>query len=186
MIGVRRSIARLGPPIARRRSLFAPLGRLAPLPAKVRATLVGSVGRENADDLAGRKVAFAVLGLLAGLMLARPPAAFAAAPLFAAGGWRFPELRLQRRARQREAEIRAALPDVLDLLAACALAGMGIDRALRTVAPDVHGALGGALRHALRGLDAGMTRSAAYRVLTERAPVPEVRSLVRALESAER
>jgi tight adherence protein C len=186
MIGVRRSIARLDPPVSRRRSLFTALGRVAPLSAKVRATLVGSVGREGADDLAGRKIAFAALGLIAGLMLARPPAAFAAAPLFAAGGWRFPELRLQRRARQREAEIRAALPDVLDLLAACALAGMGIDRALRTVAPDVHGALGDALRHALRGLDAGMTRSAAYRVLTERAPVPEVRSLVRALERAER
>jgi tight adherence protein C len=172
--------------LGRRHSLVATLGRVVPLPSKTRAALSAGAGREGADELAGRKIAFAALGLLAGLVLARPPAAFAAAPLFAAGGWRFPDLQLQRRARQRETEIRAALPDVLDLLAACALAGMGIDRALRTVTPDVYGPLGDSLRHTLRALDAGMTRSAAYQVLTERAPVPEVRSLVRALERAER
>jgi tight adherence protein C len=168
------------------RSALAMLGRVAPLPLKTRVALRGTVGQGGADDVAGRKVALACAGLIAGVVLARPPACFAAAPLFAAAGWRLPELRLQRRARQREAEIRGALPDVLDLLSACALAGMGIDRALRTVTPDVHGPLGDALRHTLRGLDAGMTRSDAYRILTERAPIPEVRSLVRALERAER
>jgi tight adherence protein C len=186
MIGVRRSLAGLRPPGAPRRSPFALLGRVAPLPEKTRAALLISAGDQSRDELAGRKIVFAAIGLFAGLVLARPPAGFAAAPLFAAAGWRFPELRLQRRARQRDEEIRAALPDVLDLLSACALAGMGIDRALRTVTPDVHGSLGDALRQTLRGLDAGMTRPAAYRVLTERAPVPEVRSLVRALERTER
>jgi len=136
--------------------------------------------------LAGRKSTVAALGALAGFALTRPPGAFAAAPLFAAAGWRVPELRLQRRTHERDTEIRAALPDALDLLAACALAGMGLDRALRTVAPDVSGPLGGALRETLRALDAGTPRSSAYRVLMDRAPVPEVRSLVRALERAER
>ena len=54
------------------------------------------------------------------------------------------------------------------------------------VTPDVAGPLGVALRETVRALDAGMQRSAAYGVLTDRAPVPEVRSLVRALERAER
>jgi tight adherence protein C len=63
---------------------------------------------------------------------------------------------------------------------------MSLDRSLRTVAPDVEGELGVALRETLRGLDAGMRRTAAYGVLAERAPVPEIRSLVRALERAER
>jgi tight adherence protein C len=168
------------------RRVIAALGRLAPLPARTRASLVRAAAPGDPDELAGRKVACAGVGVVAGLVLARPPASFAAAPLFAAGGWHLPMLGLQRRARERESEIRAALPDALDLLAACALAGMGIDRALRTVAPDVAGPLGLALRETLRALDAGMHRHAAYRVLVERAPVPEIRSLVRALERAER
>jgi tight adherence protein C len=111
---------------------------------------------------------------------------FAAAPLFAAAGWRWPHLSLQRRARERDEEVRAALPDALDLMAACALAGMGIDRALRTVAGETTGQLGRALGEMARGLDAGMPRAAAYETLANSAPSPEVRSLVRALRRAER
>jgi tight adherence protein C len=166
--------------------LTAALGRAAPLPSRARVAVRRAAGPDDPDALAGRKLIFAGAGAIAGWVLARPPAAFAAVPLFAAAGWHAPELGLQRRARERDTEIRAALPDALDLLAACALAGMGIDRALRTVAPDVAGPLGGAMRETLRALDAGMHRHAAYRVLTERAPVPEVRSLVRSLERAER
>jgi len=190
VIRSRRALVRLGPPVHGfprvRRSPFAILGRLVPLPSRTREALSRSADRAAAEELAGRKISFAAIGALAGFALTRPPAAFAAAPLFAAAGWRFPELRLQRVAREREKEIVAALPDALDILAACALAGMGIDRALRTVTPDVGGALGSALRETLRALDAGMPRAAAYQVLTERAPVQEVRSLVRALNRAER
>ena len=192
MIAGRRALARLGPPlpVSRdhriRRSPLAIVGRLTPLPANVRGAIARTGGREDADELAGRKIATAAIGILAGFVLTKAPAAFAAAPLFAAAGWRYPDLRLARRGREDQEQIRAALPDALDLLAACALAGMSLDRAMRTVAPDVAGPLGDALRVTLRALDAGMRRSAAYRLLAERAPVPEVRSLVRALERAER
>ena len=168
------------------RRLVSALGRVAPLPATTRGAIARAAAPGDADGLAGRKLLFAAVGVVAGLVLARPPGSFAAAPLFAAGGWHLPTLGVQRRAREHEIEIRAALPDALDLLAACALAGMGIDRALRTVAADVPGPLGVAVRETLRALDAGMQRRAAYRVLAERAPVAEVRSLVRALERAER
>lgn len=167
-------------------AVLSVIGRVAPIPARARASIVRAASSDDPNELAGKKLVCAVAGAGAGLILARPPGSFAAGPLFAAAGWHLPHLALQRRARERDIEIRAALPDALDLLAACALAGMGIDRALRTVAPDVAGSLGAALRETLRALDAGMHRRAAYRVLTERAPVPEVRSLVRALERAER
>jgi tight adherence protein C len=182
MIATRRAIAKLGPAPARigatsgRRSPFALLGKLAP--ARLRAS--------TGDELAGRKLAFACLGALAGLVLTKGFAPIAASPLFAAAGWRFPDLRIARRDKERDELIRAALPDALDLLAACALAGMNLDRALRTVAPDVDGPLGVALRDTVRALDVGMRRSAAYGVLVDRAPLPEIRSLVRALERAER
>lgn len=191
MIASRRAIARLGPPLISSRAVIrtsrlASIGRRLPLPARTREAMTVAAGAEGVAELAGRKVVFAAAGLALALLLTRPPAAFAAAPLFLAAGWRAPELRLARRARERDVEIRAALPDALDLLAACALAGMSLDRALRTVAPDVAGPLGEALRDALRALDVGMRRSTAYHLLAERAPVPEVRSLVRALERAER
>ncbi len=191
MIATRRAVARLGPAprshgATVRSSPLARIGRRVPLPARTREALVRAAGAEGVAELAGRKVVFSIAGLALALLLTKAPAAFAAAPLFVAAGWRAPELRLARRARERDVEIRAALPDALDLLAACALAGMSLDRALRTVAPDVSGALGDAIRDALRALDVGMRRATAYRLLAERAPVPEVRSLVRALERAER
>lgn len=191
MIASRRTLARLGLPRASSRpalrsSPLASIGRRVPLPARSRAALTVAVGDEGVAELAGRKVVFSAAGVALALLLTRPPAAFAALPLFVAAGWRAPELRLARRARERDLEIRAALPDALDLLAACALAGMSLDRALRTVAPDVSGPLGDAMRDALRALDVGMRRSTAYHLLADRAPVSEVRSLVRALERAER
>ena len=191
MIASRRAVARLGPAPAARRSAvrsspLARLGRIIPLPARTRAALANAAGDEGVAELAGRKVVFSMAGFALALLLTKPPAAFAAAPLFVAAGWRAPELRLARRARERDLDIRAALPDALDLLAACALAGMSLDRALRTVAADVAGPLGDAMRDALRALDVGMRRAAAYRLLADRASVPEVRSLVRALERAER
>jgi tight adherence protein C len=167
---------------------FAVIGRCVPVPRAARASLMESARAAGVgfDDLAGRKAVGAGSGILAAIVLTRLPATVAAAPLLAAGGWRAPEVLLARRARERDDGARVALPDALDLLAACALAGMSIDGALRTVAPDVEGSLGDALRETVRALDMGMPRRAAYRVLAERAPIPDVRSLVRALERAER
>ena len=193
MIASRRALSRLGPapvaaagPATLRRSPLALLGKAAPLPRRMRSAIAQAAGPDSAEELAGRKVMFAALGFFAGVVLTKGLTAIAAAPLFAAAGWRLPDLRLQRRAREAEEQIRAALPDALDLLAACALSGMSLDRSLRTVGPDVDGALGVAMREALRALDAGVPRADAYAVLIERAPVQEIRILVRALERAER
>ena len=194
MIATRRAVARLGPAgslrtvaPSLRTSPLRTLGRIVPLPERTRRSIALAAGGAGAaHELAGRKVGLASIGALAGVVLTKGLAAFAAVPLFATAGWRVPDLRLARRARERDSSIRAALPDALDLLAACALAGMNLDRALRTVSPDVGGPLGEAMRAALRALDVGMRRASAYQVLVEGAPVAEVRSLVRALERAER
>jgi len=134
----------------------------------------------------GRKTAFAAGGAVAAVVLARPPAAFAAMPLFAVAGWRAPDVLGARRAKEHAADVLAGLPDAVDLMAACALAGMGIDKTLRVVATEAGGPFGEALLATLHALDVGVPRHDAYRILTERAPIAEVRSLVRALERAER
>ena len=191
MIGSRHRLARFAvvgieaSPALRRRALPARLGQVVPLRAATRATLVQTAG-DHADHVAGTKLLLALSGLAAALLLAPTPAVFVAAPLFVVAGWRAPHLTLQRRGREREERVRATLPDALDLLAACALAGMGIDQALRVVTSESGGPLGAALGEMVRGLDAGMPRTAAYELLAQTAPAPEVRSLVRALRRAER
>jgi tight adherence protein C len=166
---------------------FAAIGRKVPLPRAARASLDSTAGGLlSPEELVGRKVLFALAGLATALILTKAPALFPALPLFAAAGWRLPDVRLGRRKRERDDRVKAALPDALDLLAACALGGMSLDRALRAIAPDVDGPLGDALRDMIRALDLGVPRRSAYAVLCDRAPAPEVRSLVRALERAER
>lgn len=169
----------------RLRSPFERVGRRVPLPRGTRAAIAAQAG-DRADEVAGSKVVYAIVGVAAALVLAKPPVAYAAAPLFAAGGWQVPNLGLRRRGRDVEERVRSALPDALDLMAACALAGMGVDQAVRVVAREAGGPLGEALEGMVRALDAGTPRAAAYEVLVARAPAPEVQGLVRALRRAER
>jgi tight adherence protein C len=137
-------------------------------------------------DRAGKKILLALAGLLTGAVMAPLPAAFAAAPLLGGCGWRLPDLAAGRRADARRAAAVAALPDALDLLAVCAFGGMGIDPALRLVAPRTPGPLGEALRAATAALDVGMPRRGAYAELVRVAGAEEVRRVVAALERAER
>ena len=191
MIGSRNRLARFAlvgieaAPAPRRRSMSARVGEVVPLRSATRAKLARIAG-DHADHVAGSKLLLAVAGFGAAFVLAPTPTVFVAAPLFVVAGWRAPHLTLQRRGREREERVRATLPDALDLLAACALAGMGIDQALRVVTNESSGPLGDALGEMVRGLDAGMPRAAAYELFAKTAPAPEVRSLVRALRRAER
>jgi len=101
-------------------------------------------------------------------------------------GWRGGLLLHGREARAAAAGVRAALPDVLDRLATCVLAGMSVERALRTVTPRTPGALGEAFTAGLRALDLGVQRARAYAIIAERAGVEEVRMLMASLARAER
>lgn len=175
--------------LLRRMPLAQPVARPRPNRPGL-ALLVGArlPVRLRRDDprRAGRKALLAACGLIAGAATAPLPAAFAAGPLLAGCGWRLPDLADARRERARDAATLAALPDALDLLAVCVLGGMGIDPALRLVAPRTPGPLGEALRAAIVALDVGMPRRAAYGELARVAGAEEVRRVVAALERAER
>jgi len=83
-------------------------------------------------------------------------------------------------------EARDALPLVLDRLSTCVLAGMSVERALRTVAPGTPGILGAAFAEGLRALDVGVARAQVYERIAARADVDELRSVLAALARAER
>src|SRR5687768_6921056 len=69
----------------------------------------------------------ALFGLLFGVSSFGPLGAFALAGLFAAGGFTLPGVYVSGKARRRREEIRAELPDALDLLAVSVEAGLGFD-----------------------------------------------------------
>lgn len=92
----------------------------------------------------------------------------------------------ERAGRAESAAAAAALPDALDRLTTCVLAGMSIERALRIVVPSTPEPLGAALREGLHSLDAGVPRARAYERIARRARAEEVATLTAALARAER
>src|SRR5439155_5918152 len=88
VIASRRALARLSPPAGAaagrvlRRSPLAILGRYVPLPPSVRESIERAAGADEAAELAGRQIAFALLGALARIVLAKGLAPLAALPLF--------------------------------------------------------------------------------------------------------
>jgi tight adherence protein C len=191
VIATRRAVAQLaaarpaGSGRVERRTALARIGRAVPLPRGARQRITAVAGPRS-DEIVGAKVCLSVAGAFVGAVSTRLPVTIVAVLLFAFAGWRAPHIAIDRRGREREAAVRGTLPDALDLLAACALAGMAIDQALRVVAAETDGVLGEALTEMTRSLDAGVPRRAAYEQLAVAAPAPEVRSLVRALVRAER
>ena len=174
---------RLATAAEQERSRVEALGRLVARSARARAW-AGSEPERNM--LLGRCVVGAVIASLLLASSTHGARTLAAVPLGACIGVRGGRAFHERGRRATEADVRRAVPVLLDRLATCVLAGMSIERALRVVAPGTPGALGGALAEGLRALDLGVTRARAYQRIAERAGTDEVRALVAALARAER
>lgn len=132
-----------------------------------------------------RRVLFAITGALAGATAKGSDAAVAAL-LLGGLGWRLADVAESRRLRSRIERIEHALPDVIDLLTICVLAGMSIDAALRRVAGETSGPLADALTTSVRMLDVGIARDDAFDALARNAPAPSVAGLIASLRRAER
>ena len=106
----------------------------------------------------------------------------------AAIGYLIPDFWLGRKIKSRQAEIRLALPDVLDMLVICVEAGLGLDQATSRTAQELwqaHPSLCDEMNIVVLELGAGRARSDAWKHLAERCDVPSVRSLVSTLVQAE-
>jgi tight adherence protein C len=118
-----------------------------------------------------------VLGLAGGsLMLAVAGAAF---------GWFGPDVYLARAGRLRQERIERDLPDFLDILAVTVRAGLGYRAALRRVAEALGGPVGDEALLALRQIDLGSTRRAAFLAMRERNDSDSLSSFVAAQLQAE-
>jgi tight adherence protein C len=175
--------------LARLGARFRPAQAPAPRDLEARIAAAGRPGGLGARELMAAKVAAAIgSGVAAASMSTAAPGRLGIA-LVAAGpvaGFLAPDVWLARRARERARRVRAELPALLDLLRVSVAAGSSLSRALRDVGARTRGPLAAEWRALGREVALGVPLEAALQGTVERLPLPEVRTLVAALERARR
>ena len=101
-------------------------------------------------------------------------------------GLALPEAWLQGQIGERQAGIRKALPDTLDLLVVSVEAGVGFDGAVAQVAEKQRGPLADELRRVQQEMRLGRTRAEALRDMATRVEVAELSRFVAAITQADR
>src|SRR5918995_1572209 len=163
---------------------------LALLSLAVSVYLVGEVvtlpGRER--DRAVKRAGAAIGGIV-GFSLATGVGCPLAGLLFAFGlgfgGFLIPGFIVGMRGRKRREELRAQLPDALDLLAVSVEAGLGFDGAVAKLTEHMDGALAEEFSLTLGEMRIGESRHDALKKLAQRASAPEVGSFCRAIIQAD-
>jgi tight adherence protein C len=101
-------------------------------------------------------------------------------------GFYLPVLWLDQLVRERRAEIEAALPNALDVVAISMEAGLGLDRALEQLVRHQEGPLTLLVARALREMELGRPRGDALIEMAEGTDVDDFTALVRSILHAER
>jgi tight adherence protein C len=177
-----------------RRWLTRQMSRLTPAAraANFRRQLdfVGApLGLDAAGVQALRIVAAAVLGavgLALGVLIGTPIAMGLATVIGVAMGFYLPVIWLDQLVRQRRAELEAALPNALDVVAISMEAGLGLDRALEQLVRHQEGPLTLLVARALREIELGRPRAEALEEMAVATGVDDFTSLVRGILHAER
>jgi tight adherence protein C len=100
-------------------------------------------------------------------------------------GLALPETLLEQAIRRRQALIRRALPDAIDLLVVSVEAGMGLDGAMAKVTEKMRGPLSEELTRARHEMRLGKTRGQALRDMAARLDMGEVKTFVAAIYQAD-
>jgi tight adherence protein C len=166
--------------------------RLAPT---MRASKREAISRRI--DLAGRPAALTVqrfigykaagLVLLGGLLflMALGGGSLLLAVFGAGIGWFAPDILIARAGRLRQERIERDLPDFLDILAVTVRAGLGYRLSLARVSEALGGPVGEEMLVALRQMELGASRRAAFEALRERNASEQLSSFVAAQLQAE-
>jgi tight adherence protein C len=182
-----------GPSLLR---LLARLGvGLRPVPSRpprdlaARIDAAGRPGGFGPHELMAAKTAAAVAAAIASVALSTTAPGRLGVALVTLGpvaGFLAPDLWLARRAAVRARRVRRELPGLLDLLRVSVEAGRSLGEALREVGARTDGPLAGEWRALGRQVALGIPLKAALAGMAERLPLPEVSSLVAALDRARR
>ena len=133
----------------------------------------------------GGAIAGGFLGFTLGTAIAGPIAGLLFGFGLAFGGFMIPGFVVGMKGRSRREDIRAQLPDALDLLAVSVEAGLGFDGAVAKLTEHMHGALAEEFSLTLGEMRIGESRHDALKKLAERAAAPEVASFCRAIIQAD-
>jgi tight adherence protein C len=134
---------------------------------------------------AGLGVGGGLLGSLIGGAAAGGFGVVLFALMFGFVGFRLPDFVVGGRAKQRREQVRAELPDALDLLAVSVEAGLGFDGAMGKITEHMEGALAEEFGLALSEMRVGESRPDALRKMADRVPAPELAAFVRAIIQAD-
>ncbi|HVL32925.1 MAG TPA: type II secretion system F family protein [Actinomycetota bacterium] len=150
----------------------------------------GTPANWDAERVLALKVLGAVAGALAPLAMVplasmAPARALVLSAILGVLGWYIPEWGVRSRSGKRQAAIRRALPDALDLLSITVEAGLGFDAAVKRVARQCGGPLGEELHRMLQEMQIGKPRAEALRDLGDRNTLPELKSFVLAMVQAD-
>lgn len=133
-----------------------------------------------AGALAGGFLGFALGAGTGGVMMG-----FVVAVGLAFGGFVIPGFLVGIKGRKRREEIRAQLPDALDMLAVSVEAGLGFDGAVAKLIEHMDGALAEEFSLTLNEMRIGESRHDALKKLAQRSSAPEVASFSRAIIQAD-
>ncbi|HYT26416.1 MAG TPA: type II secretion system F family protein, partial [Actinomycetota bacterium] len=100
-------------------------------------------------------------------------------------GYFAPNIVLLNKVQRRQAQIRRALPDSIDLLTISVEAGLGFDAALAHVSRNTTGPLAEEFYRTLQEVQLGRSRGEAMRNLADRSSVPELSTFVLAMVQAD-
>jgi tight adherence protein C len=151
-----------------------------------RLDIAGNPQRWNPDRVLAAKgsglVVLAAIGMLIG---AHNPALLILCAAVGGGvGFFLPDVLLYNSGLKRQARIRAALPDAMDMLTVCVEAGLGFDAALAQVARNTGGPLAAELARVLQEMQIGKSRTEALHAMSDRTTVTEFRAFVSSLVQA--
>ncbi len=167
---------------------ITPAGTLEETRAKL--DRAGNPNELTAPQFLGIRTACSALGIVVALIVLRMGLFeglmnLAVAALVAVLFFLTPDYWLQSKINVRERLIARALPTSLDLMVACAEAGMGLDQALAEVARRRPGPLSDEFLRVLKEIGLGKTRAEAWRDLSRRGGVEDLRNLAAAVYQAD-
>ena len=133
----------------------------------------------------GGAVIGGIVGFTLGTGAAGPLAGFLFAFGLGFGGFVIPGFIVGMRGRKRREELRAQLPDALDLLAVSVEAGLGFDGAVAKRTEHMDGALAEEFSLTLGEMRIGESRSEALKKMSQRVDTPEIAAFTRAIIQAD-
>lgn len=96
-----------------------------------------------------------------------------------------PDMWLDRRAKDRQKQIERDLPDVLDQTVIALESGLSFEAALSRISDNGSGPLADEFKRTLQDMRLGMSRRTAYRALSERTSVEDVKRFCKQIVQAE-